>query len=140
MALPLGAATAWPVSKPEDEGFRADRLQALKVTLPEHKTAALLIARHGKIVLEWYGSGVTADTKQGTASLAKALVGRMSLLVALDSGRMAIDDPAWKYIPAWKEDHQKRLITIRQLATHSSGMEDAEQAGYTHMEIPGWKG
>ena len=140
LALPLTAATQWPVAPPADEGFRADRLEALKATLPAHQTAALLVARRGRIVLEWYAPGVTADTRQGTASLAKALVGGMSLLVALDSGRIAPDDAAWKYIPAWKDDPQKRLITIRQLATHSSGIEDAEQEGYTHMEIPGWKG
>ena len=140
MALPLAAATSWPTAAPADEGFRTDRVEALKTTLLSHKTAALLVARHGRIVLEWYAPGVNAGTRQGTASLAKALVGGMSLLVALDTGRMGIDDPAWKYIPAWKDDPRKRLITIRQLATHSSGIEDAEQAGFTHMEIPGWKG
>jgi len=140
MTLPLIGATQWPTAAPAEEGFRTDRLEALKTTLPSHKTVALLVARHGRIVLEWYEPGVTADKRQGTASLAKALVGGMSLLVALDAGRMGVDDPAYKYVQAWKDDPQKRLITIRQLATHSSGLEDAEQAGFTHMEIPGWKG
>src|ERR1044071_3789471 len=104
MTLPLMGATQWPTAAPAEEGFRTDRLEALKTTLPSHKTVALLVARHGRIVLEWYEPGVTADRRQGTASLAKALVGGMSLLVALDAGRMGVDDPAYKYIPAWKDD------------------------------------
>ena len=140
LSLPLAAATTWPTAKPEAEGFDVHQLEALKAKLPDLKTKALLIARHGNIVLEWYDHGVTADTRQGTASLAKALVGGMSLLVALDSGRISIDDPASKYIPAWKTDPQKKLITIKQLATHSSGIEDAESPGYQHADLPGWKG
>jgi len=36
---------------------------------------------------EWYAPGWDADKKHGTASLAKALVGGMSLVLALDDGR-----------------------------------------------------
>jgi CubicO group peptidase (beta-lactamase class C family) len=64
----------------------------------------------------------------------------MSLLLALNDGRIAAGDLASKYIPAWKSDPKKSKITIRHLATHSSGIEDAEQDNIPHMELPGWKG
>ena len=32
------------------------------------------------------------------------------------------------------------MITVRQLATHTSGIEDAEENNIPHMELPGWKG
>ena len=65
-----------------------------------------------------------------------------------------MDDYAWEYIPAWKDDPQKSKITIRHLATHSSGIEDAELSQQEraqalaegraltdhHMSLPGWKG
>src|SRR5208337_1732763 len=101
---------------------------------------ALLVVRHGMIVYEWYAEGHGPDHKEGTASLAKAIVGGTSLMVALQDGRMNADDLASKYIPAWRDDPQKGLITIRQLATHTSGIEDAEQDGLDHMQLPGWKG
>jgi len=47
---------------------------------------------------------------------------------------------ASKYIPAWPSDAEKNRITIRQLATHASGIEDAEQDNINHALLPGWKG
>ena len=64
----------------------------------------------------------------------------MALLVALNDGRIKLEDFACEYIPAWKNDPQKSKITIRQLATHSAGIEDAEVPGKSHEELAGWKG
>ncbi|HDY87441.1 MAG TPA: hypothetical protein ENH82_04905, partial [bacterium] len=88
----------------------------------------------------WYAPGHGQKKRHGTASLAKALVGGMSLMLALNDGNIAVDDLACKYIPQWKDHPQKSKITIRHLATHSSGIENAEQNGMPHMQIPGWKG
>lgn len=103
-------------------------------------TRALLIVRNGKTVLEWYAEGTGPGARQGTASLAKSVVGGMALLVALGDGRMAPDDLAVKYIPRWRNDPRKSRITIRHLATHTSGIEDAEHAGTPHNQLPGWMG
>jgi len=75
-------------------------------------TRALLIVRHGKIVFEWYADGVTAATRQGSASLAKAMVGGTSLLLAMADGRISPEDKAAKYIPSWRSDPAKSAITI----------------------------
>ena len=138
--VPLFAHTEWPTSSPESEGFNTAKLEAFKSTLSGNNTKAMLIARHGRIVFEWYAPGSDQNKKQGTASLAKALVGGDSLMVALADDRMQVDDLASKYIPSWKNDPLKSRITIRQLATHSSGLEDAEAPGYSHADLPGWKG
>jgi CubicO group peptidase (beta-lactamase class C family) len=139
-AVAAMAGVDWPVASPQSQGFDPARLEALKKDLAARSTRALLIARNGKLVLEWYAEGVRPDTKQGTASLAKALVGGMSLLVALQDGRLRPDDRAAKFIPRWKNDPVKSRITIRQLATHTSGIQDAEQEGLPHEQLPGWMG
>ena len=118
----------------------ADRLQALQAELARRRTHGLVIVRNDRIVWEWYAREWGPHRPHHTASLAKALVGGMSLMAALDEGRIHIDDPAWKYIPAWKEDPLKAKITIRHLATHSSGLEDAEEEGRPHDALTGWKG
>ncbi|MHC4519892.1 MAG: serine hydrolase domain-containing protein, partial [Planctomycetota bacterium] len=106
------------------------------------------------IAYEWYAPSHGPAKKHYTASMAKALVGGMSLLLALNDGHIAADDPAWHCVPQWADDPAKAKITIRHLATHSSGIEDAEaseqdrlaarQRGVTltteHMSLPGWKG
>jgi CubicO group peptidase (beta-lactamase class C family) len=144
----------WKDALPEDMGFSSEKLNAMKDTLANHKTTSILVIRNDKIVLEWYAPGWDADKNHGTASLAKALVGGMSLLLALDDGRMNVDDPVCKFVPEWKDDPLKSKITIRQLATHSSGIEDSERSEKDiaeakalgipmkdkHMDIPGWKG
>ena len=140
VALPSAALTPWPVASPESEGFDPARLHAFSETLASHQTRAVLVARHGRIVFEWYAPDNGPEKKQGTASLAKALVGGIPLHIALSDGRIHLDDLASKYIPEWRDDPQKSKITILQLATHSSGLDDAEQTGFDHMSIPGWKG
>jgi len=72
--------------------------------------------------------------------MAKALVGGMSLALAMANGLISPDDPAAKYIPAWRADPLKSKITIRQLATHTSGLQDAEQDKLPHDRLTGWKG
>ena len=144
----------WESTLPERQGFSTEKLYAMRDTLAKYGTSTLLVIRNDKIVLEWYAEGGHPQRPQGTASLAKALVGGTSLLLALHDGRMEADDPAWKYIPEWRDDPLKSKITIRHLATHSSGIEDAEIAEedlavakakgieikHHHMDIPGWKG
>ncbi len=61
-------------------------------------------------------------------------------MIAMRDGKIRPDDPAAKFIPAWRNHPQKSRITIRQLATHTSGIEDAEQDDIPHMQLPGWKG
>lgn len=144
----------WDKVSPETVGFSGRKLLDMRDTLASHNTTSILVIRDDKIVLEWYAPGWSADKKHYTASLAKALVGGMSLILALNDGRMKVDDPAWKFIPEWGNDPLKSKITIRQLATHSSGIEDAELSEKdllyasshgiiikdSHMDIPGWKG
>ena len=63
------------------------------------KTKALLVIRNDAIVCEWYAPDFAVDQKHGTASLAKAIVGGLSLAVAMSDGRITLDDPAAKFIP-----------------------------------------
>ncbi len=133
-------AFSWQRASPECQGMAAGRLQALQEALARRRTHDLLIVRHDRIVWEWYAPEWGPDRPHSTASLAKALVGGMSLLAVLDERRIGADDPAWKYIPGWKDDPLKAKITIRHLATHCSGLEDAEEDGRPHDALTGWKG
>ncbi|MHC4229294.1 MAG: serine hydrolase domain-containing protein, partial [Planctomycetota bacterium] len=130
----------WQRASAESQGFKAGKLDDLRRSLAAKNTKALLIVRNDRIVCEWYAAGHGPDKKHYTASLAKALVGGMSLLITLNDGRIAADDPVYKYVTQWKGHPDKSRITIRHLATHSSGIEDAEQDDIPHTELPGWKG
>jgi CubicO group peptidase (beta-lactamase class C family) len=130
----------WEKESPETKGMSSQKLDVAKDVLAKKGTKTFLVIRNDKIVYEWYSSDFGPDKKHYTASMAKALVGGVSLMLALNDGRLNADDPACKYLPEWKGHLQKSKITIRHLATHSSGIEDAEQDSIGHFELPGWKG
>ncbi|HUT18484.1 MAG TPA: serine hydrolase [Anaerolineae bacterium] len=150
----MASPFVWQETSPADVRMDAVALDRLCDSLAERGTRSLLIVRRDRIAYEWYAPGRDAAQRHYTASLAKALVGGISLMLALADGRIGVDDLACKYIPAWRDHPQKSKITIRYLATHSSGIEDAEPtqeereralaAGRTrtqhHTSLPGWKG
>ena len=135
-----GQSFDWKSDAPENQNMSGAKLDALKDELAKRKTRAFLVVRNDRIVYEWYADGNTAAKPQGTASLAKAAVGGLSLAVALTDRRIALDDPAAKYIPQWKDDAAKAKITVRHLGSHTSGLEDAESDGLAHDKLTGWKG
>ncbi|HVJ67888.1 MAG TPA: serine hydrolase [Caulifigura sp.] len=137
----IGAADRfeWQTATPESQGMSSDGLQRYRKGI-EKETKALLVIRNDRVVLEWYADGVKPTDKQGTASLAKALVGGLSLAVAMNDGLIQLDDPAWKYVPEWKNDPLKSKITVRQLGSHTSGLSDSSVEGFKHTDEPGWKG
>jgi CubicO group peptidase (beta-lactamase class C family) len=130
----------WQSATPQSQGMSSDGLEVIRERMAKKKTKAFLVICNDRIVCEWYAPGVTATTKHGTASLAKALVGGMSLAVAMQDGKIALDDPAAKFIPQWKDDVRKSKITIRHLGSHTSGLSDSTTEDVKHEEQPGWMG
>ena len=130
----------WMTATPESQGISGQKLAALRDDLAARKTSGLLIIRNDKVVCEWYAPGQSARSKHGTASMAKAIVGGVSLALAMTDGRITLDDPAAKFIPQWKDDPRKSRITVRQLGSHTSGIEDAEADKLPHEKLTGWKG
>lgn len=131
----------WQTAAAASQGMSAEKLQALQDSLAGKNTKALLVIRNDRVVREWYAEGHSAAKTHYTASMAKALVGGVAAGVAISDGRLALDDPAAKYIPQWKADPLKAKITVRQLGSHSSGIEDAEVDNIIpHDQLAGWKG
>ena len=125
------------------------KLAVMRAELEAKGTKALLVIRNDRIVCEWYAPDHGPKKKHYAASLDKAVVGGTSLMLALNDGLIAVDDPAARYVPAWKDDPARSSITIRHLATHSSGVENASETrdlgrgrarAQNLRELPGWKG
>jgi CubicO group peptidase (beta-lactamase class C family) len=130
----------WQTATPESQGMAKEKLDALKDDLVRRKTTVFLVIRNDRIVYEWYAPGHGPTQQEGTASLAKALVGGLALGVAITDGRITLTDKASKYIPQWKDDPRKSRIEIQHLGSHTSGLADAEEIGLTHDKLTGWKG
>jgi len=139
-AATLTSIASWPTATPESQHMSSAKLDSVRKSLAAKGTKTFLVVRHDKIVYEWYAPDFNSTRRHGTASLAKALVGATAFQVELADGRLLPDDVAAKFIPQWRNDPQKSRITVRQLATHRSGLEDAESDGTPHNKLTGWKG
>src|SRR5947208_8779219 len=73
----------WQSAPPGTQGLSPEKLDAFRDALAKKNTRALLVIRHDRVVCEWYADGNPADKPQCTASLAKALIGGISLEVTL---------------------------------------------------------
>jgi len=149
-ALPREGQFAWSSASPESQGLSSERLARFRDELAAAHTQALLVIRNDRIVLEWYAAGFGPDSMLATASTAKAIVGGVSAALEIGDGLIALDDPAAKFVPAWRQDRAKAKITVGQLGSHTSGLDDAEQdelgvggaapARVPHEKLSGWKG
>jgi CubicO group peptidase (beta-lactamase class C family) len=88
---------------------------------------AVLVARHDKIVGEWYwgqrgpedAHPYDANTMTPLYSVTKGFTA-MALSLLIQDGALWLDEPAYLHVPELKEGDLAK-ITIRHLATHSSG-------------------
>src|SRR5260221_1119971 len=113
------ALTGCDRARVDTQTARVDKLFA-EWNKTDSPGCAVGISRNGAIVhehgygmanLEW-GIPVTADTVFPIASITKSFTA-MSVALAAEQGKLALDDEVQKYIPEW-QDHADH-ITIRHL-------------------------
>ena len=148
--------TAFPaVARPADQGFssaKLDRIDSLMTGLVRDGRipgGVVLITRNGKAVMykAWgYRNIETKDPLQKTdifriASQTKAITST-AILMLWEEGKFGLDEPIAKYIPEFKDakvlktfnaadssyttEPAKTQPTIRQLLTHTSGVDYAD--------------
>ena len=136
-------------SKPEDLGFSSQRLaridDAFSGYVKDNKMAGsvILVARKGKVAYyQSFGyrdieakSDMKKDAIFRIASQSKAIIS-VGIMMLQEEGKLLIQDPLSKYIPAFKETtvaepkdgggytvvKASRPITLRDLLTHTSGI------------------
>jgi CubicO group peptidase (beta-lactamase class C family) len=135
----MNGAYEWQYALPESQGMHTNKLEDQWKELKKRNTCAFLVIRDDKVVYEHYTEGYGRNIRHYTASVAKAVVGGLALMLAMQDGLIDMDDFACKYIPQWGDDPVKSQITIRHLASHTSGLEDANETGVPKAELTGWK-
>jgi len=86
---------------------------------------AMLVYEDGKLVFERYMNGHTAEKPHLLASGTKSFSGFVAV-AAQEDGLLRLDEKLSETITEWKEDVQKKDITIRQLLSLSSGIAGGE--------------
>ncbi|WP_437203953.1 serine hydrolase [Planctomicrobium sp. SH664] len=129
----------WESATPESQHASSEKLQALRDAIAP-TSANLLVVQNDRIIFEWYGEGRTPEDRHYTASLAKAIVAGLATAAAIDEGLLNLDDPVSKFVPQWRNDPLKSRITLRQLGSHTSGLDDANSGNVPHRDLEGWRG
>lgn len=109
-----------PVAAPDELRIAPKALAAAKAQADASHTMALLVYAGGKVQLEDYAPGFTADSRFDSYSSAKGLLA-LAVMIAVDRGYLRLDDPAARYIPAWRADGRS-AITVRDLLWMRSGL------------------
>ena len=116
----------------EEAGFTNGATQAIDEVCREwwetsNEPFSVCIARNGKIAhLKSYGHregrAVTLTTKTPIASITKLLTGTLMAMV-IEHKRVDPDAPIATYLPAFRETSAGKVLTVRHLMNHTSGME-----------------
>ena len=140
-----------PRAEPHEVKLSAEKLAELKPALQKLADdakiagAVALVARHGKVAsVTSIGyrdlaskAPMTEDTIFAIASMTKPIT-CVAVMILVEQGKIALDDPVGKYLPALKEMRvlgqakddtestiatvpSKRPITVRDLLSHSAG-------------------
>lgn len=132
-------SVAWPAAGPESEGFDADALDRLAADLAGRNTKALLVARHGRVVFEWYAPDFGPNRRHYTAAMAKGTAAIPALIAAAGDGFLALDDRVAAWVPSWRDDPARAQVLVRDLAAHRSGLEDIDFDAGAAGRLGGWR-
>lgn len=154
LASASAGSQSLPTAKPEDNGMSTARLERIDKMIQEHINnkwipgAVVLIARNGKVVYHKAFGQADMENKAAMkkenifriASQSKAITST-AVMMLYEEGKFGLDDPISRYIPEfknpkvlgtvnWKDTTYtsvpaKSEITIRQLLTHTSGIDYA---------------
>lgn len=113
----------FPIGDPGAEGLDALELQKLLKRADEEHSDAVLIMRHGKMLV---AQGAW-DQKIFAMSATKSIVSLAVGLLIEDGLIQSLDQPVSDFFPQWSTG-EKSKITIRMLLNHTSGL-DTKRAG-----------
>lgn len=137
-----------PAAAPQEQGISAQRLARLHgfmdqaVARGDYLGAVTLLARRGRIV-DWRGYGyqdlarkrpMPRDAIFRIYSMTKTVTA-VAVMTLMEEGKLLLDDPVGKYLPAFREARlfvggtpdapqtrpANKAITIRHLLTHTAG-------------------
>jgi len=129
MYFPSNTGSAWETTSLTSLNWNQDAVQRLKDFLVQKNTKSFMILVNGRIVMEEYFNGHTANNTWEWNSAGKTLVATMTG-IAQEEGLLNINYKASDYLGTeWTSMSlpKENLITVRHLLTMTAGNDDAKQ-------------
>jgi CubicO group peptidase (beta-lactamase class C family) len=141
----VAADDVFSVGAPDAARVSVDRLRALIDAAASYRSDGLVVAIDDTIVVErYFGQPRGAHNIQSVTKSVDAL----AIGALLDDGRLpALDEPVGDFYPDWQSG-DKAQVTLKELMTHTSGLQDSDGAaaannalafarGLTLAHVPG---
>jgi CubicO group peptidase (beta-lactamase class C family) len=125
-ASPLWPTRQWQTSTPEEQGMDSADLARLLAFGTTRSLDSLLIARHGRIVLDAYYAPYTSDIPHAVNSSTKAVVGTLAAIAHKEGLLDSYDHKMLDFFsgrPIANLDDRKKAITVQNLLDMTSGLE-----------------
>jgi CubicO group peptidase (beta-lactamase class C family) len=148
---PSALGDGWPTQSPEASGIDRAGLEATIQMLIDRPidsndvplVDALLVARHGKLVLEEYFRGQDRDTQHALRSAQKSMTSVLAGAVMHEGGPLSVSSPVYKVMNGGTFppdlEPRKRAMTLEHLLTMTSGLQcDDWDDKETHNEDEMW--
>lgn len=81
----------------------------------------LFAKAYGRLTYDPASPAATLDSPYDLASCSKPIGTGTTLALLLEDGKLKLDDPVSKHLPSWNRE-DRRTVTVRNLATHTSGL------------------
>ena len=130
---PRAQNDGWPVARLSDVGISENKMTDFVQMLIDNPVDSLgslylhglLVARHGKLVLEEYFYGENAEKPHNTRSASKTVLSEMIGAAALKGGRIAPDTRVYSVMRPNETnlDQRKKAMTVENLLNMASGLD-----------------
>jgi CubicO group peptidase (beta-lactamase class C family) len=146
-AEPVWPTGQWQTSSPEEQGMDSADLAKLVAYGSSRSFDSLLIARHGRIVLDAYYAPYGADIPHLVNSATKAVIGTLVAMAVKDGLLDSTDHPVLDFFAERSTadvDDRKKAITVQHLLDMTSGIDwreptDGPPVTFFEMErSPDW--
>jgi CubicO group peptidase (beta-lactamase class C family) len=131
---PVSESGKWATSAPGDEGFDGDRLEAVENSIPREFSGVrgIVVARHGRIVLERYYDGHDAADQFEVFSVTKSVVSMLVGIGIVQRNIGTVEQLYGDFLPeavSAAEDERMGEVTLKQLLTMTAGFRDTQATG-----------
>jgi D-alanyl-D-alanine carboxypeptidase len=115
----------------EKDALAALSARAGKLAKAEEFSGAVLVARHGNVLLEKGWGLADRETRTPNTPETRFRIGSMNkmftavaALQLVEAGELALDDPVGKHLPDYPNKEVAAKVTVRHLLTHTGGTGD----------------
>lgn len=110
----------------QNSGFDEDRLETLYAVAEAAGSHAVVILQDDAVIAEWYFGHEQRPIE--TMSVLKSIVSLGIGHLILEGKIESLDQPVYEFYPEWKQG-RKQDIRLRHLLSHTSGLQNVQNAG-----------